>query len=362
MKIITVLDGITETSMPFNEFVLYRASHFPEEKHTLIVCNIPQPLPKVVIPSSLEIIYAGKNFVTIRQIVKKEIKKCKDNNEYYLFHLHQVSSALRIELAMLGTGFRKKVLFTVHNTFTGYPFHNKVRSYMNGLLARYVTCVSNTAYEGYPSSLKRLKGKRVIPIQNGVDTERMDKLLTSNPRKDGTLVTFAYVARMASIKNHVYLLDVAKEIKDNVRFLFIGAKEPRIMKQIKEEHLDDKIITTGLIPRQEVFERLQSSDYYISSSTLEGLPVSLLEGMYAGLPSVISDIPQHKEVCNDCEFYKLLPFNKSLWISTINQLAELPLDKRKELGEKAKRYIYNNFSLKSMHEKYTEIYQKLSKE
>ena len=35
--LITILDNTTETSMPFNEFVLYRANHYPNEKQVLII-------------------------------------------------------------------------------------------------------------------------------------------------------------------------------------------------------------------------------------------------------------------------------------------------------------------------------------
>ena len=348
--------------MPFNEFVLYRSSHFANEHHVLIVCNIPQKLPSVEIPSSLEIVYAGKDFLNIRRIVKKQIKRCLESREEYIIHLHQVSSALRVQVAMLGTGFRKKVLFTTHSTYSGYPLHNKFRSYVNGLMARYVTCVSNTSYEGYPSSLKWLKGDRIMPVQNGVDTERMDKLLKDESPVNDKVVTFAYAARMATIKNHDFLLDVAKVVNSNVRFLFMGVESQHILQRIRDEHLEDRIITTGLIPRQEVFRRLKSCDYYISSSLLEGLPISVLEGMYSGLASVLSDIPQHREISSACDFYKLLPFDKTEWITVINQMAEKPYAYRRVLGEKAKQYVLENFSLKSMHEKYSELYNKLSKE
>lgn len=361
--IITILDGITETSMPFNEFVLYRAKHFQEEQHVLIVCNSPKPLPDVDIPSSLKIIYAGKKLARIRDVVSKEILKCKESNKEYLIHLHQVSSAMRVQIAMLGTGFRKKVLFTTHNTFSGYPFHNKVRSYFNGLLARYVTCVSISAYNGYPRSLIRLKGQRVLPVQNGVDTERIDLMLGDwKKEKDKETVTFTYVARMANIKNHDFLLEVAKEVNHNVRFLFIGSENPQIIQRIHDERLDDRIITTGLIPRNEVFRRLVQSDYYISSSVLEGLPVSILEGMYCGLPCVVSDIPQHKEITPTCDFQTLLPFDKEVWVSTINKLSQVPYEIRIGLGEKAKHFVKENFSLESMHKKYSELYNILSKE
>ena len=59
--VITILDSITETSMPFNEFVLWRANHFKDERQVLIICNNQGYLPKVDIPDNLEIKYIGNN-------------------------------------------------------------------------------------------------------------------------------------------------------------------------------------------------------------------------------------------------------------------------------------------------------------
>lgn len=53
--LITILDCITETSMPFNEFVLYRANHFKDERQILSICNNQGYLPKVEIPENLDI-------------------------------------------------------------------------------------------------------------------------------------------------------------------------------------------------------------------------------------------------------------------------------------------------------------------
>ena len=158
--LITILDNITETSMPFNEFVLYRANHYDDEKQILIVCGSKEELPKVNLPEKLRIIYAGKNLITIRKTIKSVIKDCEKEKIPYVFHLHQVQSALLSEIAMLATGFRKKVLFTVHNTFTGYSMHNKILSFINAGFAARISCVSNTAYQYYPRIIKRIKKQK----------------------------------------------------------------------------------------------------------------------------------------------------------------------------------------------------------
>ena len=357
--IITVLDATTETSMPFNEFVIWRAVHYRDQKQVLIVCDKNGNLPQIVIPSNVEIIRCEKKLASIRGALNKVIRNCKEHNNRYAIHLHHVDSGLWAQLAMIGTGYRKKTLFTTHSTFSGYPFHNKVRSFINGCCAHYVSIVSNSAFAGYPKIIKAIKRGRVLAIQNGVDIERIDRMMDSDVIKRTDRIVFVYIARMVPVKNHEFLLDVIKNVDDRVCFVFIGAKNHTIEKRIESEGLGDKVFMTGLIPRNEVFKKLQEAHFYVSSSVLEGLPVSLLEGMYVGLPAIVSDIPQHAEVSTNSEFFSLLPLEKDKWVEKINQMVSMPHKYFYEVGLKSKRYIRDNFSLEKMHQQYDTIYEKL---
>lgn len=357
--LITILDNTTETSMPFNEFVLYRANHYPDEKQILIICGPKGDLPKVEIPENLIIQYAGRKLGNIRKTIKCTITDLKRQNIPYVIHMHQVQSGFLAEMAMLGTGFRKKALFTVHSTFSGYKFHNKFLSFTNTLLAQRTTCVSNTSYQDYPKLIKRIKGNRIQALQNGVDTERIDSIITVSNPVPHDYINFIYVARLIPLKNHKFLVDVLKKCDERVHFIFVGAEdaEKAIRKKAEELGVVDHITFTGLIPRNKVFQQLQNADYYISSSTLEGLPVSVLEAMYCGLPCVLSNIPQHREVAGDEAI--ILPYDVEKWATEINRLASINPTERLSMGKRIKDYVIKNFSLESMHEKYDAIYEKL---
>ena len=357
--LITILDNTTETSMPFNEFVLYRSNHYPDEKQILIICASKGDLPKVDIPATLEIRYAGRKLGKIRRTIKNTIVGLERQNIPYVVHMHQVQAGFLAEMAMLGTGFRKKALFTVHSTFSGYKFHNKFLSFTNTLLAQRITCVSNTSYQDYPKFIKRIKGNRIQALQNGVDTERIDSILTASNPLIRDYINFIYVARLIPLKNHKFLVDVLRKCDDQVHFTFVGAEdtEKAIRKKAEEYGITERITFTGLIPRYEVFHQLQNADYYISSSTLEGLPVSVLEAMYCSLPCVLSDIPQHREVAGDEAV--ILPYDAEKWAAEINRLAGINPTERQKMGKRIKEYVIKNFSLKSMHEKYDAIYEKM---
>ncbi len=358
--LITILDNITETSMPFNEFVLYRANHIPEEKQILIVCGPKKELPMVAIPENLEIHYAGRRLSKIRKTVKRAIADCRANGISYAVHLHQVKSGFLTQVAMVGTGFRKKVLFTVHNTFSGYAFHNKVLSFFNALLARRVVCVSKTAFESYPKPIRKAKKERICAILNGFDTERIDAVVGDTVRHGQAGADFIYVARIVPVKNHAFLIRVLQKCDPGVHFTFIGAEDPEgaIRRQALQAGLSDRVSFSGLIPRNAVFERLAGGDYYLSSSTLEGLPVSVLEAMYCGLPCVLSDIPQHREAAEPVAA-AILPLKEDLWAAELNRLAALPGEEREVMRARSRAHARDLFSLSAMHRQYDAVYDTL---
>lgn len=359
--LITILDGITETSMPFHEFVLYRANHYPNEKQFLIICGSPKKLPQVTIPDHLEIIYAGRNLLKIRRTITGVMQTCEDQNLPYAIHTHQVQSGFLAEIAMLGTNFRQKNLFTVHSTFSGYPLHNQILSFTNALLAKRITCVSRTSFADYPAMIKAIKGERIQAIQNGVDSERIDSVLSvAEQRKPQTdCVNFIYVARMVPVKNHSFLVDVLKKCDSNVHVTFVGAEDGKktVRRKAEAAGVADRITFTGLIPRNAVFQQLQGADCYISSSTLEGLPVSVLEAMYCGLPCILSDIPQHREVAGEQAL--ILPFHVETWCAEMNRFAALPVNERERRSQNIRQYVLENFTLEAMHKKYDVLYELL---
>lgn len=358
--IITILDGIKETSMPFNEFVLWRANHYKDERQHLIICNNEAPLPKVFIPDSIQIDYIGKNVLTWRKAIIRVLNKYDAEGVQYAIHLHQAGPSMKIFLTMMGTKFWRNTVFTVHNSFKGYPIHNKIRSYFDGCMAKYVVCCGKSSFESYPKSVKHMKGDRVLFIQNGVDTERIDGMIDSvGTVNSAKYVVFTYVARMVPVKNHGFLIDVIKKSSPKAKFLLIGKPEEVISRRIKDEGLSDRVEVTGLIPRNEVFRKLKASDVYVSTSTLEGLPVSVLEGMYVGLPVVLSDIPQHREVVGSHVFAKLLPFDVDEWVAVINNCVEMSSEQRTLLGKNSRVYVRDHFSLITMHRQYDRIYKQI---
>ena len=360
--IITILNSITETSMPFNEFVIYRSNHYNEKNIVFVFSKKQNNNINVTIPFNVKIKYIGKNLIKIRRTIKEEISRCKKEKETFLIHMHQPKSAFLASLAMVGTNFYKRALFTIHSTFSGYSLHNKIMSAFTGVYVNMITFVSESAYNSYPKFIKKLKNNRIKVIINGVDIERIDSITNNkSPNYNSKIRNFIYVARMVPIKNHELLIQVIRNTNDNCKFIFVGQedKNGNIKKLVEKYNLSKKVEFTGLLPRIEVFKKLLESTIYISPSTLEGLPISVMEAMYIGLPVILSNIKPHLEICNNSDSVTIVHNSLKEWTNAINNYSQIDSKELKKLGEKNKKHIYNNFSLSIMHQNYDKVYKDL---
>lgn len=365
---VTVLDSINQTAMPYNEFILYRNKWYKEEQQVVILTGSKEQIAVGHIPESLIVKRAGKSPLKIWRILSEIVRQNRQEGQEVIIHIHSIQGALCAFMGIKLLGLRTATIYTIHSTFTGYKFYNKLFCAVNVLCANKVTCVSNTSYEKMPNFLKKIKGANMLALQNGVNEERINKIVESipAPKHQNHTLKFVYVARVIPLKNHIFLIDVLSRVPKglDIKFVFVGKEDPQrqIRAYAEKKGVADRIEWTGLIPREEVYKVLSSSDCYISSSTVEGLPVSVLEGMYCSLPAILSNIPQHKEVANDCLSAIVLPFDTDSWVKEITKFSSRGVDKRREMGIQSKEYVGASFSLKNMHDKYNTIYNQIAKQ
>ena len=110
-----------------------------------------------------------------------------------------------------------------------------------------------------------------------------------------------------------------------------------------------------------VFEYLQASDVYVSTSKSEGLPNGVLEAMAIGLPLLLSNIPQHIEVleagCN-CGYSYQLGNTDDL----SNLFSRMLNEDLLKMGECSYQCVINNFSAEIMSERYQSLFKLLNRE
>jgi len=111
--------------------------------------------------------------------------------------------------------------------------------------------------------------------------------------------TLLYVGRLAPLKDHATLLRAVALTRDHHPDLQLwivgdGPLELSLRNLTNELRLNDSVTFFG--EHADVSPFMLAADLFVSSSVTEGLPVSLLEAMSAGLPAVVTDVGGMGEV------------------------------------------------------------------
>ena len=150
------------------------------------------------------------------------------------------------------------------------------------------------------SIYKESKNWSFEAIPNGVDTTffKPNKGNKEALRKRLLLpegeVIFVYSGPIITRKNHEFLIRAFADSMADKKACLLILGDGALYEKIKHNYQSDKVIFKGNVLN--ILDYLQASDIYVSSSLSEGLPNSVLEGIATGLPVLLSDIPQHKEL------------------------------------------------------------------
>lgn len=113
-------------------------------------------------------------------------------------------------------------------------------------------------------------------------------------------------------KNFELFCDIAKRMR-YMSFVWIGDGD------YNKSSLPANVTVTGWMEKQSVLDLLQRSVVYISTSSWEGLPMSVIEAMSCRLPLVLTNCKGHRElVCN--EYNGFFCENVDCFVDRISQL------------------------------------------
>jgi len=142
---------------------------------------------------------------------------------------------------------------------------------------------------------------RLTTVYNGV--ERPETVLSEEETRalrlellndDSQRKILFYPADFVFGKNHTRII---RELKMSKRtdFYVVFAGQGELMEECKAQvDGDNRFLFLGY--RKDVSRIWAISDFMISASLSEGLPLAVLEAILHGLPCLLSDIPPHKEI------------------------------------------------------------------
>ena len=152
----------------------------------------------------------------------------------------------------------------------------------------------------------RLPADGVSVIYNGVDTTKFQPDNTCPP----DVLSVICVARLSPEKRHTVLLKAVRRLANTgleFRVLLVGDGPLRavLQKQAKDLRLDAFVRFLGM--RDDVADLLRSADIFVLPSATEGLPMTVIEAMAAGLPVVVTTVGGVPELVEDGETGLLIP-------------------------------------------------------
>jgi glycosyltransferase involved in cell wall biosynthesis len=221
----------------------------------------------------------------------------------------------------------------------------------------------------------KIDKSKTLTISNGVDLEAFEgenerqtlrkKLgIADNEKIIGT------VANFRKIKNHIFLLKVFNEFVreyKNVRLLLIGQgfegdvenTEEELRNYVNEKGLGKNVLFLGY--RSDIPELLKIMDIFCLASFKEGLPISLIEAMAAGLPVVGTDVEGIRDVIipNKNGFLVQIDDVKGLKNVLQNLIKDESL--RNKFGEESKSLARDTYSLEHCVKQYQDIFSSIIK-
>jgi glycosyltransferase involved in cell wall biosynthesis len=264
---------------------------------------------------------------------------------------------------------RPPILFTEHGrAFPDYP--RRKRIFANRLLLERrdrVVAVGKAVRQALIDN-EGIPAERVTVIYNGVDVEALAKhrqereTVRRELAIDPEDLVLIQVARLDPLKDHGTAVRAMKKLVERraqARLLLVGEGPERtgIEQAIRDGDLRANVLLLGL--RTDVARLLSAADLFLLTSVSEGIPVTLIEAMAAGLPVISTSVGGVPEVVEDGTTGLLSPVGDPTCLAEqILRLAEDP-PLRKCLGERGLARAGELFSETQMHKGYVQLYEEM---
>ncbi len=214
-----------------------------------------------------------------------------------------------------------------------------------------------------------VRDRRVHVIVNGVDARSYVRGGDARRRvradfsipDDAPVV--GIIARLTAAKDHVNLFDAFLRVRGahaGAWLLVVGDGELRadLERAVHERGLSSAVVFAGR--RDDVADVLSAFDVFVLSSATEGLAVTLLEAMAAGLPVVATRVGGNPEVVVDGETGRLVPPRDPAALAAAIGEVLGDRSRAKRMGERGAERARGRFGIDAMVGGYLALYDALS--
>lgn len=238
------------------------------------------------------------------------------HKEYKIVHCHAYTIGYFCLKAAKNAGVPVRIAHS-HSNEAVRDYKYPVKLLMQKLFSYYATDYFACSKE---AGSYLFKNKKVIILNNAIDAHKFSfneqtyKTLRNELRLKDKLV-IGHVGRFKKEKNHIFLLEVFREIKkikkikkESVLLLIgSGPLEEEVREKTKNLGLSDSIIFLG--NRKDMHSVYNVMDVFILPSLFEGLGIVVIEAQASGVPVISSD--RLPDEVNISKLYSKLSLNES---------------------------------------------------
>jgi glycosyltransferase involved in cell wall biosynthesis len=355
LRILHLFYTVNETSAPYNEHCLPLAP-----RHEIAICSyFPSTVPA---PPELAL-FEGDG--SIRGFLRKlDAALCA--GPYDVIHAHGPQFwPLLVAASLQRARPTRPLVFTMHGSYPNLQARDRLLWLSLLPFVRRLVLCSKASLEGFPRVGRRLAGRRLSAVANGVDLSRIDRTIAGISESGaGGGFTVVVMGRLIAIKNPLAALEAFLRVADpSSRLVFVGEGPLHQELAARGRALPGQVELVGLVPREDAYRRLRRADLVVSASRGEGLPVAVLEAMACGRPVLLSDIAPHREVAAGAEFIPLVaPDDVPGFAREIERFRSMTRAERVTVGRRCRALVETGFTLEAMHRDYERVYAEVRSE
>jgi glycosyltransferase involved in cell wall biosynthesis len=294
---------------------------------------------------------------------------------YDIVHTHNEHSFPSVIAAKKKNIIKKPLVLTCHGQLKfGNLLFDGIEKIYSKHIGRYVftksdriVALSNSDSD-YIMSFG-IKQEKIVTIPNAIDPLNY----THHDMSQTTLDTFKskynltnkriilYVGQMIQRKGINFLINAIPIIKEKLKdkelmFIFVGSGDvlEALKKQTKKLEIESSVLFTGSVNTEDLFMFYKSSELYVLPSLSEGLPTTILEAMYFGLPVISTNIPGIRDHFFDSALLVPHRDEHALAESIITLLSDKVFAKK--LSQIGKQLVLSRYTWDRVAKEYEDLY------
>ena len=276
-RILRILLSISHNSGPYNQFFLPSLKLWPEEVRCITLKS------KIKSKNTSQLYDSKSNFFIFLYSIFKSI--------YWtdILHLHHANL---LPFSIFAFILKKRIIFTLGTEYKNLKFHHRfLLRIFNRFFFAFIAC-SKCVEEG----LNKKGYKNVFLIRHGINLEECLNIKQKKLNK----YSICFAGRLIPEKNIPLLtesiLSLGNKKKITLSIAGIGSELSKLKTLTTNFNSSNIVDILGQLSRKQVRNVFASSQFYISLSKSDGMPIAVLEAIACGCIPILFNSRPHQEL------------------------------------------------------------------